>query len=189
MGMTLYPKIAEIIAEDKFKDVHQIYKFTDKISRERAITIEQIITELRGGKRKPNFSEETRQIRESGISEVEIEVMFIADLYIGDFVPGPLFTEIKTPRPNLDICAESKKKMLFFRAMFTQRNPQAFLAFPYNPFITRKAYNHTFTKSIMDMDNEVLIGGEMWDKIGGQGTFEELLALIKEARGKLKSRD
>jgi type II restriction enzyme len=185
MGMTLYPKIAEIVAKDKFQDVRLNYKLVGGIPRERVMAIEQIITELREGKREPDFGKETEQILRSKVGAKE-EISFIADLYIGDFVPGPFFAEIKTPRPNLDICAESKKKMLFFRAVFAERNPQAFLAFPYNPFITREAYNHPFTKSIMDMNNEVLIGSEMWDKLGGQGTFEELLTLIKEAGRRIR---
>jgi hypothetical protein len=38
----------------------------------------------------------------------------IADLYVGDHEGGPLFMEIKSPMPNLDVCAESKKKVLLF---------------------------------------------------------------------------
>jgi hypothetical protein len=33
----------------------------------------------------------------------------------------------------------------------------------------------------MDMEKEVLIGKEMWDKLGGAGTFEAILRTIKEA--------
>ncbi|MGQ9720532.1 MAG: TdeIII family type II restriction endonuclease [Candidatus Jordarchaeum sp.] len=101
---------------------------------------------------------------------------------LSDFKPGPLFLEIKTPRPNLDICAESKKKMLYFQALFEGQKPEAYLAFPYNPFVYRKKYDHKFTKQIMDLDKEVLMGEEMWDKIGGTGTYEELLEIAEEAK-------
>ena len=36
----------------------------------------------------------------------------------------------------------------------------------------------------MDMDKEVLIGEEMWDKLGGSGTFDELLDIIEEVARK-----
>jgi hypothetical protein len=32
----------------------------------------------------------------------------------------------------------------------------------------------------MDMDKQVLIAEEFWDKIGGQGTYEELLQILAE---------
>jgi predicted Rossmann-fold nucleotide-binding protein len=37
----------------------------------------------------------------------------------------------------------------------------------------------------MDMKAEVLIGAELWDMIGGSGTFEELLAVINEVRNEV----
>ncbi|MBS7252041.1 MAG: TdeIII family type II restriction endonuclease [Candidatus Freyarchaeota archaeon] len=111
-----------------------------------------------------------------------VEISIIADLFISDFKPGPLFLEIKSPRPNLDICAESKKKMLYFIALFEGMKPEAYLAFPYNPFVYRDKYNHRFTMQIMDLDKEVLIGEEMWDKIGGAGTYEELLEIAGEPK-------
>jgi len=68
--------------------------------------------------------------------------------------------------------------MLFFQVLFKNKNPQAFLALYYNPFYPNE-YKHTFTKRIMDMNSEVLIGEQMWDKLGGEGTYEELLRLLK----------
>jgi len=35
----------------------------------------------------------------------------------------------------------------------------------------------------MDLEREVLIGGEMWDKIGGKGTYNNLLDLLEEIEG------
>jgi hypothetical protein len=39
----------------------------------------------------------------------------------------------------------------------------------------------------MDIKKEVLIGEEMWDKIGGKGTFEELLQILDETKKYLRS--
>jgi hypothetical protein len=112
-------------------------------------------------------------------------ISITADLYVGDFRGGPLFVEIKTPLPNLDIAAESKKKMLYFLAMKSRErvtDPHAFLALYYNPFLSKERYRHSFTRQIMDMDKEVLLGDEFWDYIGGRGTFEEMLQIIDEVR-------
>jgi hypothetical protein len=186
MGLQLYPKIAEIIARDKYKDVHRNHEITGELDVGKVNVIDKIINELREGKRKPNFDKEREEILQAKETNQLQNIKIIADLFVGDFRPGPLFLEIKSPRPNLDVCAESKKKMLFFETLYIDKNPQAFLAFPYNPFVYRKKYDHQFTKQIMDLDKEVLIGEEMWDKLGGSGTYEELLDIIEEIRKKIE---
>jgi hypothetical protein len=40
----------------------------------------------------------------------------------------------------------------------------------------------------MDIEREVLIGEEMWDKIGGKGTFDELLKILEEVKEELKAK-
>lgn len=181
MGMTLYPKMAVIIARDNYKGVHCNYPISGRVSAERVGVMDRIVDELRSGRRSPSYDSEMREIF-SVAGGKPIELSIIADLFISDFKPGPLFLEIKSPRPNLDICAESKKKMLYFRAIFEGKKPEAYLAFPYNPFIYREKYNHRFTMQIMDLNREVLIGEEMWNKIGGAGTYEELLEIAEEAK-------
>jgi hypothetical protein len=34
-----------------------------------------------------------------------------------------------------------------------------------------------------------LIGEEMWDKLGGEGTYEEILDIVEEIKRELKYRD
>ena len=63
------------------------------------------------------------------------------------------------------------------------RKVEAYLAFPYNLFVYRERYSHSITSRIMDLEREVLIGGEMWDKIGGKGTYNNLLDLLEEIEG------
>lgn len=185
MGMTLYPKVAVIIAEDKHQDVGEDREIVRELDTAKVRVIDRIINDLREGRRRPNFNIEMNEISSAKPEGRTQTVRVIADLFVGDFEPGPLFLEIKSPRPNLDVCAESKKKMLFFRALLADKNPEAFLAFPYNPFIYRKDYKHGFTRRIMDMEKDVLIGNEMWDKLGGKGTYEELITLIEEIRREL----
>ena len=182
MGMTLYPKVAVIIAKDKHQDVGEDRQIAGELDTAKVRVIDRIINDLREGRRKPNFDEEMNEIATAKPEGRTQAVRVIADLFVGDFKPGPLFLEIKSPRPNLDVCAESKKKMLFFRALLADKNPEALLAFPYNPFIYRKDYKHSFTRQIMDMEKDVLMGDEMWDKLGGKGTYEELITLIEETR-------
>jgi hypothetical protein len=189
MGQQLYPDLAACIAKEHFQKVFLEYEITATLKRTTVDTISTIVRELRSGQRKPNHAAEIAEIwhaNQAKDSEM-VEVRVIADLFIGDFHRGPFFAEIKTPVPNLDICAEAKHKILTFIALFHQQNPCGYLAFPYNPFITREAYKHSFTKKIMDLRDEVLMAGEFWDEIGGVGTFDQLLAVIDEVGGEVRS--
>ena len=188
MGTSLYPRLAVAVARERFQDITTEHTIEGDLNDDACNLLEQIVTELREARRgrrnprTPNHAAEINSIinirggdrRRTGVT---------ADLYIGDFTGGPLFIELKTPLPNLDIAAESKRKMLYFLAIMNRRGvtgAKAFLGLTYNPFITRANYKHNFTSRIMDMENEVLIGAELWDYIGGPETYDELLEIIEE---------
>lgn len=181
LGQRLYPQLARIIAEEHYQRVYLEHGFRATVDGAVADTIERIVTELRNRQRHPNHTKEVQEIlRSQGGTPREVVVK--ADLFIEDFANGPFFAEIKSPLPNLDIAAESKKKILTFIVLHANQNPQAYLAFPYNPFLARESYHHPFTVHIMDLEKEVLIGNEFWDKIGGESTYEQLLAIIERVK-------
>lgn len=190
MGQTFYPQLAEILAKNEFKNVQREHTLTGKLDEGAIEKINIILAELRGKRktengirRRPNHKTEISEILGASTGKKQT-INVRADLYIEDFHAGPLFLEIKTPLPNLDICVESKLKILQFKALFADKNPQAYLAFPYNPFIERRKYRHSYTKQIMDMEKEVLLGKEMWDLIGGEGAYEEALEIINQVSRK-----
>ena len=187
MGSELYPRIAVELARDRFQNVVTEHNIAGEVNDAACNMIEQIITELREpgrrtDRRRPSRPSELDSILELRDGEL-LQRSVIADLYVGDFEGGPLFVELKTPLPNLDIAAESKKKMLYFLAIMERQNiagAKAFLGLTYNPHVTRANYRHSFTNRIMDMENEVLIGSELWDYIGGPGAYDELLEIVSE---------
>ena len=193
MGNKLYPALAKAVSEDRFADVHTEHVIEGIVNDAACNMIDQIVTELRTPKRRritprnPDHQSELSDILNSpGGGQTSRAVT--ADLYIGDFTGGPLFIELKTPLPNLDVAAESKRKILYYLLIEDRQGvigAQAFLGLTYNPFLTRERYSHSFTKQIMDMDNQVLMGQEMWDFIGGPGTFDELLAIIEDVHHEL----
>ena len=186
MGTKMYPELAKAIAEDQYSDVHLECTIEGMVNDAAANMVEQIVTELRTPKkqratpREPDHKAElTAIIGSPGGGQSSRAIT--ADLYIGDFSDGPLFIELKTPMPNLDIAAESKRKILYYYLIMNRtgiEGAQAFLGLTYNPYLTREKYGHSFTKQVMDMDDQVLIGQEMWDFIGGSGSFDELLEII-----------
>jgi type II restriction enzyme len=188
MGMRLYPELARIIASEKHNDVVREKLILGEVNTGTASAIERIVTNLRNNQRSPNREQEISEINNSLSNDGDNRVVLrtFADIYIGDFENGPFFAEIKSPLPNLDVCAETKKKILTFLTLKRADNPKAFLAFPYNPFITREYYRHSFTNQIMDMAEDVLMAEEFWDTIGGEGTFDEMLTIIEDVGDEIR---
>ena len=195
MGAKLYPALAKAIASGRFRNVFVEHVVEGPVNDAAINMIEQIVTELRTPPRKresprqPDHDGELRDIlysRGGGQSTRAVT----ADLFIEDFEHGPLFIELKSPLPNLDVAAESKRKLLYYLTIMSRRGidtSKAFLGLTYNPYISRDKYGHSFTKQIMDMRGQVLIGSELWDYIGGPGTYADLLSLIEQVRHELPS--
>lgn len=193
MGDALYPSLAKVISQGRFSQVFTEHVIEGVVNDAACNMIDQIVTELRTPKRQratprdPDHATELSEILNSpGGGQTSRTVT--ADLYIADFTGGPLFIELKTPLPNLDVAAESKRKILYYLLIMNRQGisgASGFLGLTYNPFLTRANYRHSFTRQIMDMNKQVLMGEEMWDLIGGQGAFRELLEIIEDVHAHL----
>jgi type II restriction enzyme len=190
MGTTLIPTIAKIIGEELYEDVKKNHKISGSVDIGMEEKIGNILQDLYEHRRKPDSKTEWSEILASKKFEKR-EMSVKADLYIGDYIDGPLFIELKSPLPNKDVCSQSKWKMLIYKAIMHEKgydNAQAYLGLWYNPYISEKAYleNHGIILEIMDFDNEILLGRKLWDKIGGKGTYDELLEILNEVREYIK---
>ena len=132
MGSALFPSLAQAVAQDNYEDVRTEADIQGELNDAACNMIEQIVTELRAPRkgrtraeiREPDHRREMEEIlgsRGGGISQRTVT----ADLYVGDFTDGPLFVELKTPLPNLDMAAESKKKLLYYLAIQSRNGIQA----------------------------------------------------------------
>lgn len=110
MGLSLYPKIARILAEARWDDVQLNHKIEGNADVSRVRVADRIVDALRHKRQKPNFNEEMNQINSAeGGRSLHLDVT--ADLYIGDHQDGPVLIELKGPGPNLDMAAEIKKTL------------------------------------------------------------------------------
>jgi len=100
----------------------------------------------------------------------------VLDLYVGDHTNGPLNYEIKSPKPNLDQTELTKRKILQFMSLSSDN--KGFYALHYNPYVTKEAYGWSFTKSIMDMEKQVLLGEEMWNYLGDQNIYDKIISIL-----------
>jgi len=178
---TTFEECAKLIAQDRFAQAERGYKLTGKVSLKALRTIESIINDL-GSKRMRSYPELIRKVLKSSGGK-SVERTRIADLYLRDKEGNEIFMEIKSPKPNKGQCLEVTDRLLQVHAIRKQGPPKVrtFYAMAYNPYGEDKsAYNHSFTLNYLDLKNQVLIGKEFWELVGGPGTFEEVLKIYRE---------
>ncbi|MDH5781249.1 MAG: TdeIII family type II restriction endonuclease [Dehalococcoidia bacterium] len=181
MGQTLFPNLAAIIAREAYSDVQVGWRIRAELEVAKVTTINKILDELDDRKRTPHAIQETQEVFSAKGGAIQ-QVQITADVYVGDFRPGPLLLEVKTAQPKKEDCVRSKRRLLIFRAYYANKNPQAYIAFYYNPYIERERYNWWPTLQILDINNEVLIGQEMWEYLGGPGAYDQILQVVNEVR-------
>lgn len=181
MGQTLFPNLAAIVAKETYNDVHVGWKIQSNLEVAKVDAINRILDELDARKRTPNAIQETQEVFNAKGGNIQ-PAQITADVFVGDFKLGPLFLEVKTAQPKKEDCVRSKRRLLIFRACNVNKTPQAYVAFYYNPYIERQKYNWWPTLQILDINNEVLIGEEMWEYLGGLGTYREILEIVEEIR-------
>ena len=60
-----------------------------------------------------------------------------------------------------------------------QTNIQTLIAIPYNPY-DPEPYNRWTMRGMLDLNNELKVGEEFWDFLGGQGTYQPLLDIFEK---------
>ena len=97
---------------------------------------------------------------------------------------GTSIFELKTAKPNINEFTGIKKQMLDWIAMRGSEKPKAnvktIVAIPYNPY-EPKPYERWTLQGLFDLRQEVLVGPEFWDLLGGKDTYEDLLKVFEQA--------
>ncbi len=180
LGST-FEECARLIASQRYKVAKRGFVATGQMPHAATTKIEELVNRI-AREHKPNF---LKLIAE--VLEVEddnwVERPVVSDLYLENNKGVRYFFEIKSPKPNKGQCLEIAERLLRIHAITQENRPKvnAFFAMAYNPYGTRKEdYKHSFGLQYSDIQNEVLIGDEFWELIGGKGTFEELLEVYRE---------
>lgn len=127
-------------------------------------------------KQKPNWEEELSYIKAGGGNPIPVSVT--CDILIKSKRTNKNYSfELKGPLPNSDQTKVSKEKMFKLLAMQNHPVDFAYYALPYNPYGKRENYIWSFPARWFDMkhDSCVLIGEELWNLIGGDGTYKTFI--------------
>jgi len=187
VGLAFYTGIAERVARGRFKDVRRNYTFHFELDEAKVRKVDDILEALDRRRRLPNIEKEAEEVATAS-SGRKRRVDVTADFYIGDYgYKGsrvPVLIEFKTPWPKKEDCVRSKRRMLLFRVAH-EFKALAFVGFPYNPFKSREDVWWT-TRQFFDLDREVLFGRDLWNFIGGPGTYDGLVAIAEEVSHEVK---
>ena len=91
------------------------------------------------------------------------------------------YMSIKTVKPNIDQTAEAKRDLL--KLKLADPNANVYYGLYYNPFGNSKqnyAWKPPMKIFNFNADPCVLIGKEYWDTLGGDGFYEEVLAIAQQ---------
>lgn len=180
---------AEVLKTYGALNVETQKKIFINLSESKRSAIYNHITELRNSKksgRKPSWDSDLKEIL--GVMDVlaEKEERVISDLY-WERNGIKNYASIKTVKPNIDQTAQAKVDLLLLKANDPTAN--VYYALYYNPFGEKRSeYNPGAASGIFNFhtDEAVIIGKEYWDLLGGEGFYEELLAVFAKVGVKTK---
>lgn len=188
---TTFEECALLIAKGVHRDARRGQRVNGFVTPKAIKRIEAIASEIGNGGMKSKYPTYVKEIIKLSKNGSTIERTSIADLYIKTKSGDELYFEIKSPKPNKGQCLEATMRLLQIQAITHDKSPKvkAFYATAYNPYGAKKnQYKHSFTLNYLDLKNQVLIGKEFWDVVGGPRTYEEVLAIYQEV-GKEKGPD
>jgi len=131
LGMSIYEEVAKIIAEPNFDVAKTGYDVIGEISNDENDIISKILQEIKNKTRKTNKEQEVKEILQCK-SKTGRKIKVRADLYLkrGN---DEYYIEIKTAKPNIDVFAKSKEKLLQWVAL-RKKKVNTLIAIPYNPY-------------------------------------------------------
>ena len=184
LGMSIYEKISEIVASTRYDTVKTSYDVEGEISNEENAAISQILQEIKNGTRKSNKEQEIKEILQCK-SKSGRKIKIRADLFLktGN---NEYYIEIKTAKPNIDVFAKSKEKLLQWVAL-RKKKVNTLLAIPYNPYHP-EPYNRFTLQGYLDEEKELYVADKFWDLLGGEGTYKKVLDIFDEVGKEFKDK-
>ena len=178
-GTSVFAPVAEEVARPNFRDVQTQYKVGSEISERAQLEIQRIINDLSTSSRRPNKPSEIEQMRTiASIGSVNKVRVVKADIYLRNWQNEVWLIDLKTAKPNKSNFKDFKRTLLEWVAIHQRLHSEdevhSMIAIPYNPYAP-KPYTRWTIADTLDVQNELLVGDEFWDFLGGEGTYQQLL--------------
>ncbi len=177
-GTSIFEPVAETLASLRFDLAKKQFEVGDTISELAQLEIQYIMNELTTGKN-PDKVKEIERIRKVATSGKMNKLKTVkVDLYIKSNDEAVYLFDLKTAKPNISNFKDFKRTLLEWIAIYLSKYPDSnvnsYIAIPYNPY-EPEPYERWTLKGMLDLDNELKVGKEFWDFLGGEGSYFELL--------------
>ena len=191
---TVWEKLAAVIGQNRFGFGTTQHMLVGRVRQQCLDRIQRTLDDLEHGRTngrrvQPSWDAELEYVRAGGGRWQEVSVN--CDVYVSSAVDTPgLAFELKAPLPNSDQTKVSKEKLLKLHCMEPPQVDGAYFALPYNPYGSRELYRWSFPQRWFDMreDRCVLIGDDLWNKLGGEGAYQAIIEVAKEVGRRYRRR-
>lgn len=183
-GTSIFEPVAITLAKSRFAVVDSQHKPHNEISEKAQQTIQHIIDNLATTNATPDKISEIEMLRKvCHTGKMNTVKLTRVDIWLER--SGELFLlDLKTVKPNKGNFEKFKRMLLEWTAAELARNPKVtvhtIIAIPYNPYAP-KPYRRWTMKGMLDTERELLVGEELWDFLGGENTYEDLLDCFERA--------
>lgn len=174
----LHERIALVVATTVHAEAHRAHDLAGRLPVLAREFITQRLQQLEIAAAEPDHLYEREQLLNAFGAEVPATTRI--DLYIRTHSGEDHFFEIKSAKPNKGQCIEMKQRLLTALGIRRRADVFAWWGVPYNPYGTASAYSHPYPARFFDFGNDVKLGDEFWNFVGGAGTFDQLLDLYRE---------
>ncbi len=182
-GTAIFEPVALAIAEKRFKHVRTRAIVGDCIHENALFEIQRIMDDLATATSEPNKRAELDAIRKVCKQGTKRKVkMTRADILLESRANELYLFDLKTAKPNAGGFKEFKRTLLEWAAAILAADPKAkvntLIGIPYNPY-EPKPYARWTIRGMIDLEEELKVGKELWDFLGGDGAYEGLLACFE----------
>lgn len=184
-GTSIYEPVAVELAKGRFAKARTQVSPYNYISKDAHEKIQEIMDLLSRADRAPDKKSEVEEIRSvclsGGMDKVKLTKV---DIWLESFEGEIFMIDMKTAKPNINEFQKLKRTLLEWVAAELARAPQSrvhsIIAIPYNPYAP-KPYQRWTMRGMLDLEHELLVADELWDFIGGPGTYNDLLDCFEAA--------
>jgi len=189
-GTSIFEPVAETLAKNNFIEAKKQYTLGNAISKKAQTEIQNIINNLSIGKN-PNKKREVKRIKSVANKGKMNKLKTVkVDLFLKDRKGNVYLFDIKTAKPNISNFKDFKRTLLEWIAIYltqdTESSINSYIAIPYNPYFP-KPYERWTLKGMLDIKNELMVGEEFWNFLGGGDVFDDLLNCFEQAGLELRS--
>jgi type II restriction enzyme len=190
-GTAIFEPVAIELAKFRFQSAAKQVTAGDLISSEAELVINDIMRNLIASARKPAKDDEIKAIRNVAQKG---KMKKIKPTKVDIFLTSPtneLFLfDLKSAKPNMGEFKGFKRTLLEWTAVILAKNPKVkvntLIAIPYNPY-EPELYTRWTMAGMLDLKQELKVAEEFWDFLGGDGTYQDLLACFETVGIKLRT--